>query len=290
MTIRPDVTELLNAGYGDRTIARQLGVTISSVTRARTELGLPKARGGIKPAASVEDLFWRRARPVEDGHYEWTGGRSSKGTPQVQWGGRGRETHTAYRVAYRLRHGADPTGYCFPSCGFPHCVAPDHVADSRVSRRPAHHDGGRGRTSDGRRDEIVALLREGRSNNDIGRTLHVGTKRVRRIRAELGQPAFVLVRAAGLSLEEKWAAFAKPVTGGHVRWTGSVRGTTPNLIHGQRNHSARAVGFTLAHGREPVGRVLAGCDMPWCVAGTHAVDTQMRRADHLYTAIFGEAA
>ncbi|WP_329215107.1 hypothetical protein OG352_06030 [Streptomyces sp. NBC_01485] len=290
MTVRADVAELLAAGYGDRTIARRLGVTAISVTTARTELGLPKARGGNKPSASVEDLFWRRARPVDGGHYEWTGGRSSKGTPQVQWGGRVRETHTAYRVAYRIRHGVDPVSYCFPSCGFPRCVAPEHIADSGAARRPAHHDGGRGRTSDSRRDEIVKLLREGRSNKDIARTLHVDPKRVGRIRAEVGQAAFIAVRPAGTSLEEKWAQAVRPTMGGHVRWAGHVRGTTPNLVHGQRNHSGRAVGFAIAHGRQPVGRVLPGCGTAWCVAGEHATDGPMRRADALYTELFGRAA
>jgi DNA-binding CsgD family transcriptional regulator len=290
MTVRADVAELLAAGYGDRTIARRLGVTAISVTKARTELGLPKARGGHKPAASIEDLFWKHAKPVDGGHYQWTGSHSSKGTPQVKWGGRDRETRTAYRVAYRIRHGADPAGYCFPACGFPRCVAPEHIADSKAAHRPAHHDGGRGQTSDFRRDEIVALLRKGQSNKSIAQTLQVDPKRVQRIRIELGLPRATSVRAQGPTLEEKWAAAVRPAGGGHVRWTGAVRGTTPNLVHGQRNHSGRAVGFAITHGRQPVGRVLPGCGTAWCVAGEHATDGPMRRANSLYAGIFGRAA
>ena len=290
MKIRADIAELLHAGYGDRTIARRAAVTEISVIQARTELGLPGARRGVKPATSPEDLYWRHAHPAADGHYTWTGSYSSKGTPQVKWGGRGGETHTAYRLAYRIRHGADPVGYCFSACGVARCVAPDHVADSGLRPRPAHHDGGRGRTSDRYREEILTLLHQGHSNKAVARTLHVDPTRVGRIRREAGIAAYVPTRQPGLSLEEKFAEAVKPTVGGHARWTGPLRDGMPNLVHGQRNHSARRVGFAIAHGREPEGRVMPGCGHVWCVAGAHATDAVTRRADSLYDRIFGAAA
>ena len=137
------------------------------------------------------------------------------------------------------------------------------------------------------RADIVALLAEGHSNREIGRRLHTNPKRVGRIRAGLDLPAY---EPARLTLEQKWTARVVAATGGHMRWTGSLRAGTPNLVHDGRNHSARRVGFAIAHGREPVGRVLPGCGMPWCVSGDHAQDTAGRQTDTLYTAIFGVAA
>src|SRR5690606_7912953 len=113
MNVRADVAELLRAGYGDRTIARRLGVTQRSVTEARAALGLPKARGGYKSAASAEDLYWRRAQPLDDGHYQWRGGHNSSGVPVLSWR---KQPITARRVAYRIANGHDPVGYVYPVC------------------------------------------------------------------------------------------------------------------------------------------------------------------------------
>lgn len=138
------------------------------------------------------------------------------------------------------------------------------------------------------RSEIITLLQEGRSNRYIAHTLGTRRTRVARLRAELDLPP--AKPAPGLTLEQKWRTHARPVIGDHMRWTGGVRGCTPNLVHGARNHSARRVAFELGHGRDPVGRVLPGCGQPWCVAPEHATDASMRRADALFGSIFGRAA
>ncbi|MGW5130388.1 hypothetical protein [Streptomyces sp. NPDC004135] len=131
MSIRPDVAELLRAGYSDRAIARQLNVDVkATVAPARAALGLPAAKPGRKPAATAEDLFWRRAEPTSDGHMEWTGYRNNGGVPTLRHGGRGL---SAYRIAYRIAHGREPEGYTRPACGRDGCVAPACQAD-RVSR------------------------------------------------------------------------------------------------------------------------------------------------------------
>jgi hypothetical protein len=137
------------------------------------------------------------------------------------------------------------------------------------------------------RADIVALLHKGHSDRYIGRTLHTNPKRAARIRAELGLPKSV--RIQGTAIEHKWNKWTHAVTGGHIRWTGAVRGITPNLVHRKRNYSARRVGFQLEHGRLPVGRVLPGCGQSWCVAPAHATDEPMRRADAMYRLIFGRA-
>lgn len=132
MKIRPDVAELLRAGHSDAAIARQLHVDKKTAAKAREALSLPKSKPGRRPAASAEDLFWRRVKPTDDGHMEWTG-FSSAGTPCLRHGGR---NQTAYRVAYRIAKGREPEGKALPSCGLEHCVKPGHHAD-RADRAEA---------------------------------------------------------------------------------------------------------------------------------------------------------
>lgn len=138
------------------------------------------------------------------------------------------------------------------------------------------------------RTNIIALLQEGHSNREIGRQLHTNPKRAAAIRAELNLPQYQ--PQPTLTLEQKWATRTRLVAGGHMRWTGSLRGGMPNLVYLQRNHSARRIAFQIGHQRQPVGRVLPGCEHAWCVAPEHATDEPMRRADAKYAAIFGRAA
>jgi hypothetical protein len=131
MKVRADVAELLHAGYSDTAIARQLGVDRArTVAPARAALGLPKAKSGYKAAATPEDLFWRRVRPLGDGHMEWTGYRNNSGVPTLRHGGR---CLSASRIAFRIANGREPEGHTRPNCGRDGCVAPACQAD-RVSR------------------------------------------------------------------------------------------------------------------------------------------------------------
>lgn len=138
------------------------------------------------------------------------------------------------------------------------------------------------------RADIVALLAEGHSDREIGRRLHTNPKRVRRIRTELELPDYQPTPT--LTLEQKWATRTKTVAHGHMRWTGGLRGGMPSLTYQQYNYSARRIAFRLGHGREPVGRVLPGCDHTWCIAPEHTTDGPMRRADNVFAAVFGRAA
>ncbi|MFC7817612.1 hypothetical protein ACFUTR_23560 [Streptomyces sp. NPDC057367] len=139
------------------------------------------------------------------------------------------------------------------------------------------------------RADIIALLQEGHSNREIGRRLHTNPKRVGRIRTELGIPE--AVRTTILTLEQTWATFTEPTGDGHLMWTGYHReGTCPVLKYRGVDYSARRVAFELGHGRQPVGRVLWGCDYRGCVAPAHTTDGPIRRADAAFTTIFGAAA
>jgi hypothetical protein len=130
--IRPDVAELLHAGYSDAAVARQLGVDAkTTVARTRAALGLPKAKPGFRAAATAEDLFWRRARPLDDGHMEWTGTRTN-GVPTLRHGGR---VHTAYRLAFRIKHGREPVGHVRPGCNVEGCVHPRCMEDQPMRAR-----------------------------------------------------------------------------------------------------------------------------------------------------------
>jgi hypothetical protein len=129
MTVRPDVAELLHAGYGDRTIARRAGVSIGTVTRARAALALSPGRPGPKGPATPEDLFWLRARLLDDGHMEWTGTIHRGTTPTLRHGGR---RYTAYRVAFGIAHQREPQGRVEPGCDRRGCVHPRHVEDQAM--------------------------------------------------------------------------------------------------------------------------------------------------------------
>lgn len=280
------ITELLHAGYGDRTIARQVGVTISSVTRLRTQLGLPKAHGGTKKAGSLEDLFWRRTQPTGDGHLDWTGHRNSKGTANLHWG---KDVYSARRVAYRIANGQDPDGYAHATCTHPGCVAPGHMADSTVTPRRAHHHKAAGRTPNGSDSDIEALLRAGLSDKQIGKQLRTNPKRAARLRAQLGLPTH---ETPQLTFEDRWNANTQPVDGGHLRWTGRLRdGSTPAVLHDGREASVRRIAFERLHGRPATGRVLPGCGYGPCVRPEHLEDQVMRdQLEAQYAAIFGDLA
>ncbi|MEU7399966.1 hypothetical protein [Streptomyces sp. NPDC044948] len=138
------------------------------------------------------------------------------------------------------------------------------------------------------RADIIPLLHKGLSDRAIGRTLHTNPKRVGRIRADLGLPQYETPPST--PLEDLWKRRTRAVAGGHMRWTGALRSGMPNLVHQQRNVSARRVAFQIGHGREPVGRVLPDCGHSWCVAPEHTTDQPMRHSDVLYQQIFGSAA
>ncbi|WHM30277.1 hypothetical protein OH540_09600 [Streptomyces sp. BPPL-273] len=126
---RAAIEQLLRAGYGDRTIARRLGVTIGTVRRTRTLLRLPAGRPGPKAHGTPADVFWSRAKPVDGGHMEWTGTVHSGTTPSLRHGG---HRYSAYKVAFTLAHGREPVGRTQPGCGHPGCIHPQHLEDQTL--------------------------------------------------------------------------------------------------------------------------------------------------------------
>jgi hypothetical protein len=133
MTVRADVAELLRAGYGDRTIARQLAVSIGTVERARAELAIPAGRPGPKATGSAADLFWRRVQPTPDGHLLWPGYTPRNGAVIKHGGIR----HSVHRTAFRIGHGREPNGRVTTGCDRPGCVHPRHVEDQTMRNQYA---------------------------------------------------------------------------------------------------------------------------------------------------------
>ncbi|MFE1264435.1 hypothetical protein ACFW5X_28395 [Streptomyces albogriseolus] len=134
MKVRADVAELLRAGYSNTAIARMLGVDREcTVAPARAALGIPKVKPGFKAAGSIEDLFWRRVRPLDDGHMQWDGYRAKNGVPVLRHNGC---NQTAHRVAFRIAHQREPEGRVRPGCDRDGCVAPACQTD-RITRAEA---------------------------------------------------------------------------------------------------------------------------------------------------------
>jgi hypothetical protein len=135
-----------------------------------------------------------------------------------------------------------------------------------------------GTTPNASRADIIAMLRDGHSNSRIVRELHVDKQRVRRIRHELGLPAFVPVEQTR-TIEEKWALFTRPVDGCHMQWTGT-RGTasgTPVLSYKEQVYTAASIAFRIRTGREPQGYAIPDCGRKHCVAPDHVNDEAGRR-------------
>ncbi|MFE7237242.1 hypothetical protein [Streptomyces sp. NPDC057580] len=122
MSLYPAIVELLNAGYSDKAISRQLHINQRRAKAVREELGLPTHKPGMAPS-SAEDLFWRRAVHTDDGHLLWPGSART-----IRTGHQGARRSVA-QIAFRIRHGRDPIGKAIAGCGTTGCIHPAHVED-----------------------------------------------------------------------------------------------------------------------------------------------------------------
>ncbi|MEV0114641.1 hypothetical protein AB0H77_15515 [Streptomyces sp. NPDC050844] len=132
MKIREDIADMLRAGHSQCHIVRELHVATITVQRTREALNLPPHPMGTQSYASLSDAFRARTEPTPDGHVRWIGYTSTSGTPTLV---HRKITHSAYRVAFRLRHGREPIGRVTPGCDMPLCVAGDHLEDRLIRER-----------------------------------------------------------------------------------------------------------------------------------------------------------
>lgn len=123
--VRADVAELLRAGYSDRAITRRLGIRTARVAEMRRALGYPPHKPGRTPASSVEDRFWRRAVPTDDGHLLWPTQELGR-PPRLKWTDGQVLVHA---VAFGIAHDREPVGRVLGGCERDGCVHPRHVED-----------------------------------------------------------------------------------------------------------------------------------------------------------------
>lgn len=131
MKIRADVADMIRDGATTTAIMTALHVGHPTVIRARDVLGIPAPTGNGRPVLPIADMFRTRAEPVDGGHLRWTG-HISRGLPILC---RSSGNVSAYRVAFTLKHDREPTGLVRSACGYPRCVAPDHVQDQPMRRQ-----------------------------------------------------------------------------------------------------------------------------------------------------------
>ncbi|MEU7416752.1 hypothetical protein [Streptomyces antibioticus] len=285
---REPVLRLLRLGTMTETaIAKQLGISRPTVHKIRTQHGLPAPlRGSTPKHPSLEAAYHAHAQPSTDGHILWTGGRRGD-TPVIQ---RRHTSHSVYRIAFRIRHGRNPEGRATLACNTPGCVAGAHLEDQAMRNARRQYEQAqrrrlpKGPAANGTRTDVLALIGQGMSNRQIGILLRTNPLRVARIRAEEGMPNVTRVVAP---LDDCWRTHTRLVEGGHVEWTGQRREGAPVLTWQNRSHQARRIAFRMGHGREPEGRVKAGCNFPDCVAPDHMEDARLRA---LYAAVLGAVA
>lgn len=117
---------MLRAGVSATRIARELGVPLKRVHRARDELGLPKCPPGQRPR-SLREAFLAYSRPVDGGHREWVG-PTHHGRSLMRLQGR---RYSACCAAFVLHTGRWPVGVPAPECGVSWCVEPSHQGDAQ---------------------------------------------------------------------------------------------------------------------------------------------------------------
>jgi hypothetical protein len=132
------------------------------------------------------------------------------------------------------------------------------------------------------RADIAAHIRVGRWDDEITHMLGVTVQDVAAVRQQVGiRPRAGRKRNVLCSVEEALWAQARHLPDGHAQWLGDLDSyRRPILLHDGRYHLARRLSYTLGHGREPVGRVVDGCEHPACIAHDHLLD----EAEHTYLA------
>lgn len=123
------LADLLRDGATDTAAADALGINRGTAARYCRTLGLPPAprRPVNRSPLTLSEAFMECTRPAAGGHREWTGRRTSGGTPTMTHQG---IDYTGRRAAWTIAAGRPPTGYVTAECDAPDwCVAPEHMQD-----------------------------------------------------------------------------------------------------------------------------------------------------------------
>ena len=268
---RADIVAALQLGHSNLRISRELHCDKTRVACIRLDLGLPHAP--LQPL-TLEEKWASKTRPADGGHLEWNGERAkATGTPIMRYK---EANYSPAAIAFEKRHGRPPQGYVKAECGYPHCVAPDHVNDEagrQQARLRVRAERGLGNiptkcVSGHDLTEHAKLESDGRA--------YCGMCKVLDKRAQRDPSAAPRERQRATSIEEAFQQHAELAEGGHVRWTGSTSHTTPTVWFAGTTYSAYKVAFRIQHSRDPEGTVTSSCNAPHCVAGTHVEDRPMR--------------
>ncbi|GHH30001.1 hypothetical protein [Streptomyces rubradiris] len=278
-----DILALLRDGYSNLRISRELHVDKTRVARLRRKYDIPNVT--LQPL-TLEEKWATRTKLIDGGHLEWLGERAgATSTPVMRYK---EASYSPAAIAFEKKHGRPPQGYVKAECEYPHCVAPDHVNDEagrQEARRKVRAERGLG--------DLPTQCVRGHDQAEHGRlepdgSAYCGMCKVLDKRAQRDPSMPRRIKPRATSLEEAFRLRAKPIDGGHVRWTGPITNTTPNLRYRGANHSAYRIAFRLHYGRVPEGQARPVCGVPGCLAGGHLEDRPMRqRTASLFNAIFG---
>jgi hypothetical protein len=134
MSTRAAIEDLLRAGHTDRGIERQLNVSKRQVRKVRNELGIPPHKpGNPLRGQTLEDAFWRRVVPTDDGHLLWPFYKPGRACLLKHRD----HNHSAHKIAFRLAHHREPVGITRTGCGRDGCVHPGHVDDQPMREQLA---------------------------------------------------------------------------------------------------------------------------------------------------------
>jgi hypothetical protein len=125
--------ELAAEGWTTRALALELHMDRRSVRQIRNDAGLPADPKPVRQPLTLEEKWAALTRKTRGGHRKWLGERAKRsGTPVMRYR---EQSYSPAAIAFRIRTGRDAVGQTFAECGYPHCVAPEHVDDTTTRFR-----------------------------------------------------------------------------------------------------------------------------------------------------------
>lgn len=125
--------KLAAQGWTTLAIARELHMDRRSVRQIRNDAGLPADPKPTQQPLTLEQKWASLTRKTRGGHRKWLGERAKRsGTPVMRYR---EQSYSPAAIAFRIRTGRDAEGQTFAECGYPHCVAPEHVDDTTTRFR-----------------------------------------------------------------------------------------------------------------------------------------------------------
>ncbi len=134
------------------------------------------------------------------------------------------------------------------------------------------------------RADVAELLRAGLSDRAITRQLGLHNGQAGKLRQRLGLPKHKPGPTAAATAADRFWQRAEPTDDGHLLWPGTCGNRAPRIKWQGIQIPVAVVAFGIANDREPVGRVLGGCEREGCVHPRHVEDDVLRVQ---FAAIFG---